>query len=83
MATWVHAELAKYRTARQKELDRLSSKPAPDSASLERQAQLRKLLSNPLRLSAEAIAVSSAKSPDGTRHPGLDKLEAAMVEAAL
>ena len=65
MAERVHAELAKYREAQQTELD-------SGLTNTVRKAQLRKVLSNPLRLSAEAIAVSSAKSPDGSRHPGLE-----------
>eukprot|EP01045_Picozoa_sp_COSAG04_P012313 COSAG04_NODE_824_length_10051_cov_4.830687_2_plen_1826_part_00 len=76
MSERVHAELAKYRQTQQNELDRLSSMQTLSPDAAERVARLQRVLSQPLRLAAEAIPVS-AKTLEG-----FEELEAAMVAAA-
>ena len=75
----VHAELDKYRTAQETELAQLtlwSMASAQHAAVTERQAQLRKLLSKPLRLSPGAVAVS-AKTNEG-----FEELQRMILDAA-
>ena len=64
MAQAVHAELEEYRAAQERELAELSSTQFRTEAAEQRARQLEQVLSQPLRLSPRAVAVS-AKTGQG------------------
>eukprot|EP01049_Picozoa_sp_SAG25_P005687 SAG25_NODE_396_length_8539_cov_5.889336_3_plen_1378_part_01 len=71
----VHRVLAKHRAAQQRELDTLRSLPETEAIAV-RQRHLDAVLSHPLRLANEAVAVSAKELT------GLDTLRQRMVNAA-
>jgi hypothetical protein len=64
MAQAVHAEMGRYRAAQEQELAELLSTQSRSEAAEQRVGQLERVLSQPLRLSATAVAVS-AKTGQG------------------
>ena len=76
MADAVHAALEDYRAAQEQELAELSSMQGRSAAADERVRKLERVLSQPLRLSPQAIAVSSKTGQ------GFDELREMVLNAA-